>query len=275
VRADHAAWLALKRREEAGTSARFTNKKRVVKERREQTYAERRYREGVKAWRRAIRRPLLLIIGPIFVGSIIWGITEHNRGAYFAGLVTGVSGAFAVIVWDDLPSYVENWGLGFRGENRTSAVLRTLGWPVVGDIDTGHGNYDHVVIGAAGVFLIESKNPRGTVEIEGGIPRLRRRHDPSARNSLRGDGAQAVRLACELRDAINARLGSSPRVAAIVVYWNPFPAKRFTEPNVTYLHGSELKTYLAALPAILPPETQAAVFSTVKALESRDAAEAA
>jgi hypothetical protein len=167
----------------------------------------------------------------------------------------------------------ENWGLGFRGENRTSAVLRKLGWAFVGDVDNGHGNYDHIVIGAAGVFLIESKNYRGTVQLEEGIPRLRRRHDPAAKNSLKGDGAQAVRLARELHDAISARLGSSPWVTALVVYWNPFPARRFTERNVTYLHGSELKTYLEALPAVLSPETQGAVFSTVEALDSIDAAE--
>jgi hypothetical protein len=93
-----------------GKPARFTNKERVVKERGEQTYAERRYREGVKTWRRAIRRPLLLIIGPIFVGAMIWGISERNHGAYFAGLLTGVSGAFAVILREDLPAYVENPG---------------------------------------------------------------------------------------------------------------------------------------------------------------------
>lgn len=149
--------------------------KQAMKKRVEPTYAERRYREGIKTWRRTVWRPVLLIVGPIFLGSMVWGILEHSRGAYLAGLLTGVSGAFAVIVRDDPPSYVENWGLGYRGESRTDAVLRRLGWAYVGDIDNGHGNYDHVVVGAAGIFLIESKNYQGRVEIEDGIPRLRRR----------------------------------------------------------------------------------------------------
>ena len=212
------------------------------------TYAERRYREGIKTWRRAIRRPLLLL-GPIFVGSLIWGISEHNKSAYLAGFVTGLSGAFAVMFREYVPAYIENWGLGSRGEDRTSGVLRKLGWRFADDIDTGHGNYDHVVVGPAGIFLIESKNYQGTVEVADGVPRLRRRHDRQANNSLRGDGAQAVRLSREVHDAILARLGSSPWVNALVVYWNPFPAKRLRERNVTYLHGSELKTYLEELPA--------------------------
>jgi hypothetical protein len=118
-----------------------------------QTYAERRYREGVKTWRRAIRRPLLLLVGPIFVGSLIWGISEHNKSAYLAGFVTGLSGAFAVMFREYVPAYIENWGLGSRGEDRTSGVLRKLGWPFADDIDTGHGNYDHVVVGPAGIFF--------------------------------------------------------------------------------------------------------------------------
>jgi hypothetical protein len=105
------------------------------------------------------------------------------------------------------------------------------------------------------------------------VPRLRRRHDPQANNSLRGDGAQAVRLSREVHDAILARLGSSPWVNALVVYWNPFPAKRLRERNVTYIHGSELKTYLEELPAVLAPKTQAAVFGTVETLDSLGVAE--
>lgn len=236
------------------------------------TYAERRYRQGIRAWRRGVWRPLLLAVAPLFVGSMVWGILEHNRGAYFAGLATGVTGAFAVIVRDDLPAYIENWGLGYRGEKSTDAVLKELGWPYVGDVDTGFGNYDHVVVGSPGVFLIETKNHQGSVEIEDGVPRLRRRHDPEARNSLRGDGAQAVRLATSLHGSISARVGSCPFVSALVVYWNPFPAKRFKEPNVTYIHGSELRAYLEALPPQLPAEKQQTVFSAVRELKTVDPA---
>jgi hypothetical protein len=236
------------------------------------TYAERRYREGLKTWRRAIHKTLLILLAPIFVGSLIWGISEHNKSAYLAGFLTGMSGAFVVMFREYAPSYVENWGLGYHGEHRTKAVLQKLGWPFVEDIDNGHGNYDHVAVGPSGLFLIESKNYRGTVTIEDDGPRLRRRHDPNENKSLRGDGAQAVRLSIELRDVIEARVGRAQYVNALVIYWNPFPAKRFVQPNVTYLHGSELQSYLEGLPSVVDGDKQAVLQSAVEALGSYEQA---
>jgi hypothetical protein len=52
------------------------------------------------------------------------------------------------------PHYVEHWRLGFEGERRTAKELRRLeraGLHVAHDVQDGHGNYDHIAVGAAGV----------------------------------------------------------------------------------------------------------------------------
>ncbi|HUB36190.1 MAG TPA: nuclease-related domain-containing protein, partial [Solirubrobacteraceae bacterium] len=59
-----------------------------------------------------------------------------------------------------------NWGLGAEGERRTERALRPLvrsGWSIVHDVEARYGNYDHIAVGPAGVFLLETKNLRGIV----------------------------------------------------------------------------------------------------------------
>lgn len=52
---------------------------------------------------------------------------------------------------------------GIRGERRVAETLGELGpaYQTLHDIDTGHGNIDHVVIGPTGVFAIETKEWEG------------------------------------------------------------------------------------------------------------------
>jgi hypothetical protein len=54
--------------------------------------------------------------------------------------------------------YVQTWGDGDAGERRTHKVLAQLGWELIEDVDNGRGNYDHILVGPSGVFLLDSKN---------------------------------------------------------------------------------------------------------------------
>src|SRR5687768_1146565 len=58
---------------------------------------------------------------------------------------------------------------GFAGERHVAQELSKLDdrFRVVHDVDIGRGNVDHVVIGPAGVFAIETKNRRGRVKSVG------------------------------------------------------------------------------------------------------------
>jgi hypothetical protein len=59
-----------------------------------------------------------------------------------------------------------NWQRGARGERRTVRQLDRLtryGWIVFHDlvVPDSRANADHLIIGPAGVFLVDSKNGRG------------------------------------------------------------------------------------------------------------------
>src|SRR3954454_21782555 len=77
----------------------------------------------------------------------------------FAGLV----GAFAtilVVAWMlGLDVHSLPWFWGHLGERWTGEELERLGdeWLIAHDIPREHGNWDHVVVGPPGVFLLDSK----------------------------------------------------------------------------------------------------------------------
>ena len=66
---------------------------------------------------------------------------------------------------------VDRWGRGAAGEEHVGSVLdelRPAGWFALHDVDVGRGNIDHVLVGPAGIYTIETKEPPGSDQ---------RRHD--------------------------------------------------------------------------------------------------
>ena len=63
---------------------------------------------------------------------------------------------------------VESWSRGASGEEEIGRLLDGLGngWLVLHDVHTGRGNIDHVVVGPAGLFTIETKAHRGRISVD-------------------------------------------------------------------------------------------------------------
>jgi hypothetical protein len=63
---------------------------------------------------------------------------------------------------------VDRWARGARGEEEIGRLLEGVGdgWFSLHDINTGRGNIDHVVIGPAGLFTIETKSHRGRICVD-------------------------------------------------------------------------------------------------------------
>jgi hypothetical protein len=221
-----------------------------------ETYASRRYQSGLKSWRRWVRWRLLPVFGPVFVGAMAWGIVERHNAAFLAGFIAGAAGAMFMGLREFAPPYVENWGLGSEGELKTHKVLAALEWTLVDDVGTGRGNYDHIVVGPPGVFVIETKNLRGTAAIRNGAVSLRRRHDPARDQRLTGLQRSVLGASKRVSDVIRERTGQRKWVQAIVVFWNAFPEGIVEADRVIYVHGSQLKDYLETLPPRLNQESQ-------------------
>ncbi len=64
---------------------------------------------------------------------------------------------------------VDRHDRGASGEEHVGGLLEGLsdaGWRIVHDATLGHGNVDHILIGPAGVFTLETKSHPGPVRVE-------------------------------------------------------------------------------------------------------------
>jgi hypothetical protein len=72
----------------------------------------------------------------------------------------GVAVGAWVAMRETPPRYIEKWHDGAEGERKPEKVLNGLepsGVRVVHDVQARHGNYDHIAVGSAGVFLLEAR----------------------------------------------------------------------------------------------------------------------
>lgn len=64
---------------------------------------------------------------------------------------------------------MDRWGRGAAGEELVGEVLdglRDRGWFALHDAQLGRGNIDHVLVGPAGIFTVETKSHRGRLRAE-------------------------------------------------------------------------------------------------------------
>ena len=119
-------------------------------------------------------RGTILSLWPVFLCCIA-------LGACGAALVLGrhplaFATAFAVCVaatafwWRRGLRRVESYFKGARGEERVAGVLDALPntWHAFHDFVAGPYHVDHVLVGPAGVYAVETKNWRGRVTVEQG-----------------------------------------------------------------------------------------------------------
>ena len=183
-------------------------------------YAERRYRRGLRRWRAKTRPLFISAFGPFIVAGVAVYFIDGHRLVWLAGLVTGLLVGAWIALRDSPPHYVENWHDGAEGERKTEKALGPLereGWRTFHDVQARYGNYDHIAVGPAGVFLLESKNLMGTVELRDGVPHLRRRLDPEAEVSFGRVRPQPLATAARLKEEIERRSGQRTWVQAVVV----------------------------------------------------------
>jgi hypothetical protein len=121
------------------------------------------------AWTRTMPRRVAVILGIGAAGGVLGSLLLVPR----LGLVVGA-----------LAAVVAGWGLRFRpspdavawrrgaaGERRTARLLGPLerqGWAVLHDLALpgSQANLDHLVIGPGGVFVVDSKQYRGRLQLD-------------------------------------------------------------------------------------------------------------
>jgi Nuclease-related domain len=167
------------------------------------------------------------------------------------------------LVLGGLAAVAAGWGLRFRpspdaiawrrgavGERRTARLLGQLerhGWPVLHDLALpgSRANIDHLAIGPGGVFVIDSKQYRGRLQLDR-PGRLWHGRYPLA-PALRAVSFEADQAAQVLTDA-------DVVVPIVAVHGAQLPGGKVVTQGVPVVAARRLPSMLRALPAVLGPE---------------------
>jgi len=178
-----------------------------------------------RLWRRRVWWAFpTVFVTPIAVALPIALLTHAAHTGFWAGFALGAGAGAALLMFDSPPAHIERWRTGSDGEKATTRQLRPLlkqGWALYNDIETEHGNIDHVLVGPAGIFMLGSKRLAGEARVEAGKLVVRWLEDPE-------DGYENDSIACRARGAaatLHAALKSAGLdvwVQGVVVLWANF-----------------------------------------------------
>jgi hypothetical protein len=182
------------------------------------------------------------VLSGFWVAALLSAIWAAGTPQLFAAGLTGAMTTLLLFGWmlgGDVHSLTWLWGR--IGEQQTETALSGLSseWRVEHTIRHQHGNWDHVVVGPPGLFLLDSKRLHGPAFAADDALRAGRSRFTGGR--FRGN-------AVDLGEALAPLLGRRPWVQAVVVVWDEFPQGRHEENRVTYLAGSELASWLSEQP---------------------------
>jgi Nuclease-related domain len=208
----------------------------------------RRMRAGEwAAWTRTLPRRAAATIGIGAGGGLLGNLLAPRLGLVVGGL------AAVVVGWGQRfrpsPDAVA-WRRGAAGERRTAHLLAPLerhGWAILHDLAVpgSRSNIDHLVIGPGGVFVVDSKQYRGRLQLDPS-GRLRHGRYPLA-PTLRAVSFEADEAAQVLAD---------PQVVVpiVAVHGAEVPWGKVVVEGVPVVPARRLPTMLRALPAVLGPE---------------------
>jgi hypothetical protein len=219
--------------------------------------AQKRFEELLASWRRRKRKAFLLAFGVLIapciavaaIGSGWWDSTA----AFLAGAWVGM----AMWAWDSPPEHIERVRRGAAGERLTARELARLApgaWFVAHDIGHRFGNWDHVVLGAAGVFLLDSKHLLGS-RIEAPDQAWRFEQLPGSVRRQAADVSDALRVG-----------GRAPWVTPVVVVWPDLDPLTVDTDGVTYVSGPALREWLEAREPKITRERCAAIGDKLREL---------
>lgn len=209
---------------------------------------------------------LTIFCGSVFVLSIVGWRVWPNLGFMF-GLWAGAAMSFWLMARESPPGWIEQWQQGAFGEQATGKVLKELereGWMVLHDLPRGTGNVDHVVVGPAGVFVLDSKRTDGEVVVDQqGRITVTRLDDPALHYEHTG-ASHLRRIARETHDQVLATSRLNVWVTPVMVWWAAFP-QRVEEGPCVHVDGDHLVDWLQTRPTRIAPSRLERVAEAVRA----------
>jgi Nuclease-related domain len=114
-----------------------------------------------------LRMRTLVALGVLAVATALLGRMFGLGDVRFLGSEIALLAGMFVILRYVLP-LVERHDRGATGEEQVGGLLDGLagdGWHVIHDASLGRGNVDHILIGPAGVFTVETKSHPGPIKV--------------------------------------------------------------------------------------------------------------
>jgi hypothetical protein len=200
------------------------------------------------AWIRTLPGRVAVILAIGAGGGVLGRLLAPRLGLVLGGLAAVVAGWG--LRFRSSPEAVA-WRRGSAGERRTARLLGPLerhGWAVLHDLAVpgSRANIDHLVIGPGGVFVIDSKQYRGRLQLDSS-GRLWHGRYPLA-PTLQAVSFEADQAAVVLPDP---GLAVVPIVA---VHGAQVPWGKVVTNGVPVLAARRLASMLRELPAVLGPE---------------------
>jgi hypothetical protein len=215
-----------------------------------------------QAWRRRVLGRAKWAVWALLVLLCFLGLTAPYPWGFVVGIATGGLYVGWLTLRDSVPPHIEHWLRGAEGERRTEKALRPLeqaGWVVSHDLKAQFGNVDHLLVGPAGVFLLDSKWWRGTAHVDGDVATVTQVEDPDASWSWPRLPRQLRAASAAQHEAIRKLTGVNAWVSAVAVLWCPFDQGVVTCNRVTYVHGDRLAAWLLEQPRHLSDEQVARI----------------
>ena len=204
-------------------------------------------------WTRSLPWRVAAILGVGAAGGVLGSLVAPRLG-----LVLGALAAMAAgwgLRFRPSPEAVA-WRRGAAGERRTARLLGPLerdGWAVLHDlaVPRGQANIDHLVIGPGGVFVIDSKQYRGRLQLDSTGRLWHGRY--SLASTLQAVSFEADQAAQVLTDP------DVVVVPIVAVHGAQVPWGKVVMDGVPVVAARRLPSMLRALPAVLGPERVAAL----------------
>jgi hypothetical protein len=211
------------------------------------------------AWTRTLPWRVAATLGVGAGGGVLGSLLAPRLGLVLGGLAAVVAG-WGLRFQPSLDAVA--WRRGAAGERRTARLLDPLerqGWAVLHDLAVpgSQANLDHLVIGPGGVFVIDSKQYRGRLQLDPS-GRLWHGRYPLA-PTLRAVSFEADRAAQVLPNP-----GVVVVVPIVAVHGARVPWGKVVVEGVPVVPARRLPSMLRQLPAVLGPERVAAVASQAR-----------
>jgi hypothetical protein len=200
------------------------------------------------AWTRTLPWRVAVILGIGAAGGVLGSLLAPRLGLVLGGLAAVVAGWG---LWFRPSRDAVAWRRGAVGERRTARLLGSLeryGWAVLHDlaIPGSRANLDHLVIGPGGVFVIDSKQYRGRLQL-----------DPSGRlwhgRYLLTPILQAVSFEADQAAVVLPDPGVAV-IPIVAVHGAQVPWGKVVVRGVPVVSAQRLPTMLRQLPKVLGPE---------------------